>query len=474
MGNGCVVPSPCVLHIIATTMLIILLLAFLLLPATGHAQQVDKSFYYDYGEKFYYDIVNIPDDRPDSTRFQVFFRMRNDVLLFTNVGARYVAQPLLYVEFIDSTGIIRVSREWRDTVVVGSYELTQSKKEFVEGGMTIDLPPGTYTAVFELGDKHAPRTSRFRVPGITGRDFYASSIVGQPLFAAPTADNTYHPFILKGNISFPSRMSALISVSGALPSDEYVYTIEQAKNSKDLQPDDPVIDFTSVSGTVRPDTKLVPAIVPNAATAVVRKAYLSGAELEPANARMSSSSVPDMGLLEIVLPEDKMPSGKYILKVYKRGGTDTLTHPFALIWENKPLSLRNIQYAVELAYYVMTDDEYDAVNSGSLEAKRQKLYTFWKARDPQPASVFNEAMAEYYSRVDYAFFNYQTLADRDGARSERGKIYILHGAPTNVDRRFEPDTPVLEVWRYDNNVRKEFTFESSVPGVFHLKAIRDM
>ncbi len=459
----------------AIPMLILLLVALLLFPATGHAQQVDKSFYYDYGEKFYYDIVNIPDERSDSTRFQVFFRIRQDVLLFTNVGTRYVAQPLLYVEFIDSTGIIRVSREWRDTVIAGSYELTQSKKEFVQGAMTVDLPPGVYTVVFELGDKNAPRTNRFRVPGMTGRDFTMSPVIGQPLFVAPADGDTYRPFILKGNISFPSRMSALISVSGALPSDDYVYTIEQAKNTKDLQPDDPVMDFTSVSGSVRPEMKLVPAIASDASSAVlVQKAYLSGAELEPAHARTSKAAAPDMGLLEIVLPEDKMSSGKYVLKVYKRGGTDTLTHPFSLIWENKPLSLRNIQYAVELAYYIMTDEEYDAVNSGSLEAKRQKLYTFWKNRDPQPASVFNEAMAEYYSRVDYAFFNYQTLAERDGARTERGKIYVLHGAPTNIDRRFEPDTPVLEVWRYDNNVRKEFIFESSVPGVFHLKTIKDM
>ena len=456
-------------------MLIFLFALLLLLPAVGSAQQADKSFYYDYGEKFYYDIVNIPGEQPDSTRFQILYRMRHDVLLFTNVGTRYIAQPLLYVEFIDSTGIIRVSREWRDTIVVGSYEIAQSKKQFVQGAMTIDLPPGTYTVVFELGDKNAPRTSRFKVPGVAGRDFYASPVVGQPLFVAPAGNNTYHPFILKGNISFPSKMSALISVSGALPTDEYAYSVEQAGNIKELQSDDPVINFTSVTGTVRPEMRAVPAISYTASSAVqVWKAHLSGAEMQPVSPRTSSAAVPDMALIEIVLPEGTMPSGRYVLKVHKRGSSDTLTYPFALVWENKPLSLRNIQYAVELAYYIMTDDEYDTVNSGSLEAKRQKLYSYWRARDPQPATVFNEAMAEYYARVDYAFFNYQTLAERDGARTERGKVYILHGAPTAIDRRFEPDTPVLEVWRYDNNVRKEFLFESSVPGVFHLKTIRDM
>lgn len=458
----------------ARPMLILLFALLLLLPAAGQAQQVDKSFYYDYGEKFYYDIVNIPGEHPDSTRFQVLFRMRHDVLLFTNVGPRYIAQPLMYVEFVDSTGIIRLSREWRDTVVVGSYELTQSKKDFIKGALTVSLPPGTYTAIFELGDKNAPRTNRFKVPAVVGKNFHTASVIGQPLFVSPGANNSYQPFILKGSISFPSKMVALVSVSGALASDDYMYTIEQASSPKELQPDDPVIDFTSVSGSVKPEMQLVPVVQEAAHDVLVQKEYLSNAETQAVNSRMSKTVAPDMGLLAIVLPEDKMPSGKYILKVYKRGSTDTLKHPFALIWENKPLSLRNIQYAVELSYYVMTDEEYDAVNSGSLEAKRQKLYGFWKGKDPKPASVFNEAMAEYYSRIDYAFFNYQTLAERDGARTERGKIYVLHGPPTNVDRRFEPDTPVLEVWRYDNSVHKEFTFESSVPGVFHLKAIREM
>lgn len=456
-------------------MLIVLLFALMLVSSPAHAQQVDKSFYYDYGEKFYYDIANVPDERADSTRFLVFFRMRNDVLLFTNVGTRYVAQPLLYVEFIDSTGVIRVSKEWRDTIVVGAYEITQSKKAFVQGALAIDLPPGNYTVVFELGDKNAPRSNRFRVPGVVGKNYAAVPSIGQPLFVAPDANNAYEPFILKGNISFPSRMSALLSVSGALPSDEYVYSIEQAPSTKELQVDDPVTEFTSASGSVRPEMNMVPVLIEGGGRgARVGKSFISGAELEPARGKAGGTPVPDMALIEIVLPEEKMSSGKYVLKVHKRGAADTLKYPFSLTWEHKPLSLRNIQYAVELAYYVMTDEEYDAVNSGSLEAKRQKLYTFWKGRDPQPASVFNEAMAEYYNRVDYAFFNYQTLAERDGARTERGKIYVLHGAPTSVDRRLEPDAPVVEIWRYNNSVRKEFIFESSVPGFFRLKNIRDL
>ena len=35
---------------------------------------------------------------------------------------------------------------------------------------------------------------------------------------------------------------------------------------------------------------------------------------------------------------------------------------------------------------------------------------------------YNEEMAEYFSRVDYAFYNFQTINQKDGAKTDRGKI----------------------------------------------------
>lgn len=456
----------------------LLVLVALSTGSTAFAQQVDKSFYFDYGEKFYYDIVNVPSPHPDSTRFHVFFRMRNDLLSFRAINGHYEAMPLLYVEFIDSTGIIRLSREWRDTVAAAAYEETQSKSIFIRNALTIDLPAGVYTVLFESGDNTAPRTNRFKAGSVTGRTFAAGSkTIAPPLFVEPVGStDVYRPFILKGDVAFPSDVRALVSVSDALRSDKYDYLVKQAPGSeKDLHPDDPLQAFTSVTGTVAPETGVVPAIGKENVSVVIRKEKFGEPEqMAITGSRSQPEASPDMGLLDIPLPSGTMPSGRYILQVVKKGTTDTLSHPFALVWENKPLSLRNIQYAVELSYYVMTDDDYDRVNSGSLETKRQKLYAFWRERDPVPTTVFNEAMAEYYNRVDYAYFNYQTLAERDGARTERGKIYILHGPATSIDRRLEPNKPAVEVWRYDNNVAKEFLFESPAPGIFVLKGIHDL
>ena len=74
---------------------------------------------------------------------------------------------------------------------------------------------------------------------------------------------------------------------------------------------------------------------------------------------------------------------------------------------------------------------------------------FWERRDPDPASGVNEALEEHYRRVSYARAN---LRDgfRDGALSDRGRIWVRHGRPDSV----ETTTPgydsnlSYEVWRY--------------------------
>lgn len=456
----------------------VVLLCLVAVPLLLQAQRVDKSFYYDYGERFYYDVVNVPSPEPNATRFLVFFRMRNDVLTFTTVKAHYEASPLLYIEFIDSTGVITVSREWHSTVTAASYEQTQSRKAFVSGGITVDIPPGTYTVAFELGDNAAPRSKRFKETGIRGKDFYAGNAITPPLFAAPEqGDKVFQPFIFKGNIAFPSDVHALISVGNTSEGEEYTYSVEQAsEEGHKVEYDDPLVLFSPLWGTVTPEMQRVLALQADEKKGgvSVRNAAVQTMDQEPISSVSRTGAEKGVGLLDIPLPSSSMSTGKYVLKVCKKGTKDTLIHPFSLVWEDKPLSLRNVQYAVELAYYIMTDEEYDEVNSGSLAVKRRKLYAFWQGKDPASSTVFNEAMAEYYSRVDYAYFNFQTLSERDGARTERGKIYILHGPPTSVDRKLEPDKPVLEVWRYDNNIAKEFVFESPSPGIFTLKGMRDI
>jgi GWxTD domain-containing protein len=107
----------------------------------------------------------------------------------------------------------------------------------------------------------------------------------------------------------------------------------------------------------------------------------------------------------------------------------------------------------------MQPDEYATLNSGSDKEKMQKLHAFWRAQDPTPATAFNERMATFYQRVDYADFNYATGRLLNGATTDRGKVYILYGPPSKIERSFIPGEAPKETWTYSNNVGKIFRFE---------------
>jgi hypothetical protein len=52
---------------------------------------------------------------------------------------------------------------------------------------------------------------------------------------------------------------------------------------------------------------------------------------------------------------------------------------------------------------------------------------------------------------------FSTLAQPDGVRSDRGRIYILHGPPSRTERTLHPTEGYVETWEYDR-LRKRFTF----------------
>jgi len=93
---------------------------------------------------------------------------------------------------------------------------------------------------------------------------------------------------------------------------------------------------------------------------------------------------------------------------------------------------------------------------------------FWARRDPDPSTPINEFRQSYYTRLataDKAF-----RAGKPGWKTDRGRIYILLGQPTNILRKAMGDVPYeenkyvkastletgtlterpTEIWVYDN------------------------
>lgn len=161
-----------------------------------------------------------------------------------------------------------------------------------------------------------------------------------------------------------------------------------------------------------------------------------------------------------------LPMGTYSVSLHaaacggsmeKRQESLVVSHPFVVRWSGIPVSIEDLDAAVDQLVYAAEGKELEYIKSApSMEEKKNRFYEFWKKRDPSPNSEQNETMEQYYTRVAFANKNFSHYAV--GWRTDRGMVYIMFGAPNNVDRHpFERDAKPYEVWYY-NDLNYRFLF----------------
>ncbi|MHB8054125.1 MAG: GWxTD domain-containing protein [Candidatus Aminicenantales bacterium] len=94
------------------------------------------------------------------------------------------------------------------------------------------------------------------------------------------------------------------------------------------------------------------------------------------------------------------------------------------------------QWLEEVVVYIITPAEKQAFLMLANEAERgQFIESFWKKRDPDPATPKNELKDAFYRRIALAnkYFGASGIA---GWRTDRGRTYILLGPPHQIERDF--------------------------------------
>ncbi len=82
--------------------------------------------------------------------------------------------------------------------------------------------------------------------------------------------------------------------------------------------------------------------------------------------------------------------------------------------------------------YLITPEEktvFEALTSP--EEKDQFIEQFWFRRDPDPRTAANQFREEHYRRIAYA--NELYTSGLPGWKSDRGRIYIIHGPPDSIE-----------------------------------------
>jgi GWxTD domain-containing protein len=447
----------------------------------------DRSVFYEYGESFYSEAHPGASVAKDSAKIFVYFKILYDVMSFTASPASERAEgsfktaPVVNVECRDEMGVIRQRAEWRRTVFAESFDETNSKTKYAYGAFELNVPAGKFTVSLDVNDQSGAVIKKIKLPPVNAQSFLKTTTATDIQFgfpAASTGTRNFRPFSLGGNIPFSSGgFRALAGLSSIDENDVYTYVVTQLQLTESPNIWGKTADIV---GQTRPMTGDILKLSQNS---TVEKTELdiipAGSDLQSGaptgnSPEVTPSTRKAIGLIDVTIPGESLVPGKYKMQVYRQGSRDTVTQVFDVIWDNMPLSLRNSKYAAEAMYYILTDTEYEQLLKGSDQDVRSKIFAYWRGKDPSPQTAFNEALAEYFKRVDYAFFNFQTLEERDGVKTERGKVYILHGMPTSINRSYEPQKPVTERWRYENKVKKEFVFEAIAEGRFKLKEIVEL
>ena len=101
--------------------------------------------------------------------------------------------------------------------------------------------------------------------------------------------------------------------------------------------------------------------------------------------------------------------------------------------------------------YIIDDAERAAFQKLATNEERDKfIEQFWERRNPTPGSSTNAFKVEHYRRVAFANQRFRTGSGTPGWETDRGHIYIVYGAPDEIDSH--PSTtqkPIgVEVWTY--------------------------
>jgi GWxTD domain-containing protein len=397
-----------------------------------------------FNQNFFTDFYSFPSN--DSTsRIFYFYKIPVNSLIFVKKSDSYFASLQISVEINDSNSNF-IQRQFKDrNVIYNDFDSTVNPDNYIEG--IIDFP---------LENRISNITSRFLDINSQKEIFIKDETI---LKNNNEVSEYLPPIILESkSISCESKTSnVLANYGGYIPFNNNSYKIFV-----------PSIDTTL--------EKIFVKIVSNSDTIV--------------NGLVDRSDLTRIGFAEcngnVVIKND--PSAISSSNFYIANITPKLKEgPFELIvsrtddyknkksfklfvqWFNKPRSLLDNESAIKSLRFVVKDDSIKKLLKSESNYD-SSLYHFWKRIDPSTDTEYNELMAEYYTRIDYCMANFSTITGLKGTETDRAKIYILHGKPTNIERGSNKQGKVSETWTYIKPPQKFVFIDERGIGEFVLKS----
>ncbi|MEN6512178.1 MAG: GWxTD domain-containing protein [Chloroherpetonaceae bacterium] len=401
----------------------------------------------------------LPSQSPDSVEIFLFYKLQINHFLFTNIGDEYISKYTIELSLADSDGVVKVSRVISDSFKLSNPLTPKDPVQFRTNYIELHALKANYTAQIRVIDNSTKNSDKSSFP------LNFSNLKNEP--------NSFTNIVFlenKGNYASPIILNNNLKFSGD-PIDLYIFIFND--NNNDLHYDiikkynnpkaiDPWGEFQKHSGKLETQPFNKPTI-----DLIDNSIHIQF----PIEASLPTAGEENNGKMARIIYQNNIFSpGDYILKIYNSKG-DTSQSTFKVYWEDEPISLLNVTYALNISKLFFNEKEMDKIENGDYGEQYQNLIDAWKQFDPTPQTPFNEVMNEFYRRVDYAYNNFSTFSEKNGANTDKGRIYILYGPPDKTEQKFK-NGKLYETWVYTTLI-KEFTFETIESGVFKIVNIRE-
>jgi len=399
---------------------------------------------------------------PDTSKayVNIYYRIPRSFFVFVRPSDpaaprdEFVARGQLQVELFNAQDV-SVAREIRPiSVSRKSLPQTEEQQGDIEGAIPFTLAGGKYQIVFEVDDLESGRSFVDKKESVTAQLLSVKSLDLSPPFFA-TVDSSqregirFFPFNHGHNIFYGNAQGGMVSQIYC-PNCDSVLKVHWTMHGHEENQSEEMKDF---SGS---DFELTGGLLDLAAK-------------EGPVAYKSNHIGPAWKILYVPIPLGRLEPGQYKLKLDATDGKEHFNHEmtFDVVWPNRPHSLMDWDIATDALRYIAKPEEMDKILSSSVNG-REEFKAFWRKRDPDTTTAYNDIMVEYYRRVDEAIRQFSTAKEEDGYKTDRGRIYILDGPPTKVERSVPPGQPAREIWTYDS-IRKQFVFaEKNKSGNYFL------
>lgn len=361
----------------------------------------------------------LPLPEADSIRIEVYVRILYDDLQFVKIDDHYDAGYSLDVLLKKPDGSLLGSQHAERRLSVNSYEQTNSRRSGDQTAFEFTVIPSRYNLRIALLD-HESRKDR----------------------------------VLEKAIEFPAKeWSTALRVSDLMLLDS---TKSPALSSSILSGDQLYATFCIYSDKI--NELSVEYHLMNDGDDVI-----SSRKLEVPAAQWFADT--------LQLNVQNLPNGAYRVVISAKTADYRVArgYPFKVMWQNLPDFIHNLDQAIRELKYIASDEEMERFASASPSQREQLFRQFWKKRDPTPSTPENERMNEYYRRIVYANAHFSSF--RDGWETDMGRVYVIFGAPTDVERHpFDIDKKPYEVWYYYDINRKFLFVDEDGFGQYRLKS----